>query len=89
MTTDKNRLKLPPPRVLDTHLPTGIKLYGYNAADMRAALEASREVKSLTDEQIDSIWLSLPMKDGFWLMFARAIERKCAEAWGVKLEGQG
>lgn len=27
---------LPPQRVLDRHLPTGVALYGYNADDMRA-----------------------------------------------------
>lgn len=36
---------MPPQRVLDTHLPTGIKLYGYSAADMRtyAAQEMAAE----------------------------------------------
>jgi hypothetical protein len=38
---------LPPKRVLDRHLPTGIALYGYGADDMRdyaaAAVAAERE----------------------------------------------
>ena len=29
-------LRLPPPRVLDRHIPTGIALHGYSAEDMRA-----------------------------------------------------
>jgi hypothetical protein len=32
---------LPPQRVLDRHLPTGVALYGYNADDLRAYAAAS------------------------------------------------
>lgn len=36
INTDVELGPLPPTRVLDRHLPTGIALHGYNAEDMRA-----------------------------------------------------
>lgn len=54
------------------------------------------EFKPLTDEQLDAAtqkWSGLvevpPARLAMCREFARAIERKCADAWGVKLEGQG
>lgn len=73
-----------------------IKL-GYTADQMRAALEAPREVKPLTYKQIMDCAREADWPPSMISAFvqakleclARAIERKCAESWGVKLEGQG
>ena len=45
---------LPEKAVIDTHLPSGIKIRAYTADQMRAcALEALKARKPLTDEQIN------------------------------------
>lgn len=41
---------------------------------IRAILAQRPQAVPLTDEQVDRIWNALPMGNGFWLSFARAVE---------------
>ena len=45
-----------------------------NALRDALAQHDTPEPVPMTDEQVDHIWNSLPIADGFWLAFARAIE---------------
>ena len=40
----------------------------------RAILALRPQAVPMTDEQVDRIWNALPMGNGFWLSFARAVE---------------
>ena len=44
------------------------------ASKVRTILALRHVQVPMTDEQVDHIWNSLPIADGFWLAFARAIE---------------
>lgn len=50
--------------IYDTTLPDSTPLYA----------GSNSQAVPMTDEQVDRIWNALPMGNGFWLSFARAVE---------------
>lgn len=79
-----------PERGIDETMAEWTSRVNEERAMLATAAPPSPERVSLTDEQVFDLVPSTRFKspsDVLW--FARAIERKCAEAWGVKLEEQG
>ena len=50
------------------------KLDGCRAALSKILCAPAQQAVPMTDEQVDRIWNALPMGNGFWLSFARAVE---------------
>lgn len=50
------------------------KLDGCRSALSKILCAPAQQAVPMTDEQVDRIWNALPMGNGFWLSFARAVE---------------
>ena len=71
---------LPPKRVINRHLPTGVALHGYNADDMRAYAAAA--VAAERERWESAIGAVMPLDFKFWHENATA-ERPEVAAWCI------